>query len=48
MQLAGALQAQKANKGIFITTSRFTDDARNYVSQIGSKIVFIEGSDSPI
>ncbi len=43
MQFAGALQAQKASKGIFITTSRFTDDARNYVSQIGSKIVLIDG-----
>jgi restriction system protein len=43
MQFAGALQAQKANKGIFITTSRFTDDARNYISQIGSKIVLIDG-----
>jgi restriction system protein len=44
MQFAGALQAQKALKGIFITTSRFTDDARNYVSQVGSKIVLIDGS----
>jgi len=43
MQFAGALQAQKATKGIFITTSRFTDEARNYVSQIGSKIVLIDG-----
>jgi restriction system protein len=43
MQFAGALQAQKANKGIFISTSRFTDDARSYVSQIGSKIVLIDG-----
>lgn len=43
MQFAGALQAQKANKGIFITTSRFTEDARSYVSQIGSKIVLIDG-----
>jgi restriction system protein len=43
MQFAGALQAQKANKGIFITTSKFTDDARSYVSQIGSKIVLIDG-----
>ena len=43
MQFAGALQAQKANKGIFITTSRFTDDARSYISQIGSKIVLIDG-----
>lgn len=43
MQFAGALQAQKATKGIFITTSRFTDDARSCVSQIGSKIVLIDG-----
>ena len=43
MQFAGALQAQKASKGIFITTSRFTDDARSYVSQIGSKIVLVDG-----
>jgi restriction system protein len=43
MQFAEALQAQKTNKGIFITTSRFTEDARNYVSQIGSKIVLIDG-----
>lgn len=42
MQFAGALQAQRANKGIFITTSRFTDDARSYVSQIGNKIVLID------
>ncbi len=43
MQFVGALQAQRANKGIFITTSRFTDDARKYVSQISSKIVLIDG-----
>jgi restriction system protein len=43
MQFAGALQAQKANKGIFITTSRFTDESRSYVAQIGSKIVLIDG-----
>lgn len=43
MQFAGALQAQRANKGIFITTSRFTDDARSYVSQIGIKIVLVDG-----
>jgi restriction system protein len=43
MQFSGALQAQKASKGIFITTSRFTDDAKIFVSQIGSKIVLIDG-----
>lgn len=45
MQFAGALQAQKASKGIFITTSRFTEDARSYVSKIGSKIVLIDGNE---
>ena len=45
MQFAGALQGQKAAKGIFITTTRFTEDARNYVSQIGSKIVPIDGNE---
>lgn len=45
MQFVGALQAQKATKGIFITTSRFTDDARRYVLQIGSKIVLIDGDE---
>ena len=43
MQFAGALQGQRANKGIFITTSRFTDEAIKYVSTIGSKIVLIDG-----
>jgi len=42
-QFAGALQGQRANKGIFITTSTFTDAARKYVAQIGSKIVLIDG-----
>jgi len=43
MQFAGALQMKKATKGIFITTSRFTDDARRSVAQIGVKIVLIDG-----
>jgi restriction system protein len=43
MQFVGALQAQRANKGIFITTSRFTDEARNYVSGISSRIILIDG-----
>lgn len=43
MQFAGALQAQRATKGIFITTSKFTDDAKRYITQINSKIVLIDG-----
>jgi len=42
-QFAGALAGQKANKGIFITTSRFTQEAIDYVKQITSKIVLIDG-----
>ena len=42
-QFAGALQGQRANKGIFITTSRFTREALEFVSQIGSKIVLVDG-----
>lgn len=42
-QFAGALQGQRANKGIFITTSYFTDEAVEYAAKIGSKIVLIDG-----
>lgn len=42
-KFAGALQGRRARKGVFITTSRFTDDAREFVSKIESKIVLIDG-----
>ncbi len=42
-KFAGALQGQRARKGIFITTSDFTQAARDYVSRIDSKIVLIDG-----
>jgi restriction system protein len=42
-KFAGALQGQRARKGIFITTSDFTQSARGYVSRIDSKIVLIDG-----
>ena len=42
-KFAGALQAQRAKKGIFITTSNFTKDAEDYVRNIESKIVLIDG-----
>ncbi len=42
-KFAGALQGQRARKGIFITTSRFSAAAREYVSRIDSKIVLIDG-----
>jgi restriction system protein len=39
----GALTVKRAKKGIFITTSRFTDDARNFVANIDMKVVLIDG-----
>lgn len=43
-KFAGALQGQRARKGIFITTSNFTKDATEYVSRIESKIILVDGS----
>lgn len=42
-KFAGALQGQRARKGIFITTSGFSRDAREYVNNIESKIILIDG-----
>jgi len=42
-KFAGALQGQRARKGIFITTSYFTKDALDYVENIDSKIILIDG-----
>jgi restriction system protein len=42
-QFAGALQGQRANKGVFITTSTFTAEAKEFVKHLGSKIVLIDG-----
>lgn len=42
-KFAGALQGQRARKGIFITTSDFSRDAQDYASRIESKIVLIDG-----
>jgi restriction system protein len=43
-KFAGALQGQRAKKGIFITTSNFSVDAVEYVSRIESKIILIDGA----
>jgi restriction system protein len=42
-KFAGALQGQRARKGIFITTSDFSKDAVQYVNNIDSKIILIDG-----
>lgn len=42
-KFVGALSGQRARKGVFITTSRFTADATEYVSMIETKVVLIDG-----
>jgi restriction system protein len=42
-KFVGALQGQRAKKGIFITTSSFTQDAVHYASMIENKVVLIDG-----
>ncbi|MEK7092271.1 MAG: restriction endonuclease, partial [Patescibacteria group bacterium] len=39
----GSLVGQKANKGVFITTSAFTKDALEYVKTITHKVILIDG-----
>lgn len=42
-KFVGALAGKNAHKGIFITTSTFSDDAYNYVKNIQQKVVLIDG-----
>lgn len=42
-RFAGALQGQRARKGIFITTSTFTADAVSYARGLQTTIVLIDG-----
>ncbi len=40
----GALHGKNANKGVFITTSNFSNDAKEYVKNIsGIKIILVDG-----
>lgn len=43
-KFVGALQGQRARKGVFITTSTFTADALDYASRIDTKVVLIDGN----
>ena len=42
-KFAGALLGKKAKKGIFITNSNFTNEAREYVTDIDAKIILLDG-----
>ncbi len=43
-KFAGALQGNRARKGIFITTSSFTREAVEYATLIDTKIILIDGT----
>ena len=42
-KFVGALQGQRAKKGVFITTSSYTADAADYATRIDTKVVLIDG-----
>ena len=42
-KFVGALQGQRARKGVFITTSTYTADAVDYVARIDTKVILIDG-----
>jgi restriction system protein len=43
-QFAGALQGQRARKGVVITTSAFTREAMEYAAGLQSTIILIDGT----
>src|ERR1700687_5812311 len=40
---AGSLEGERARKGIFLTTSTYSNEAREYVKRIEKKIVLVDG-----
>lgn len=42
-EFAGSLEGHRAKKGVLITTSRFSQDAKDYVERIEKKIVLVDG-----
>lgn len=42
-KFAGSLDGQRARKGVFITTSSFSEGAKDYVQMIDKKIILIDG-----
>ena len=43
-RFAGALQGRRARKGVFITTSSFSREARDYADNIDTKVILIAGT----
>jgi len=44
-KFAGALQGMNAVKGVFITTSNFSNNAKDYAESITSKVILINGEE---
>lgn len=44
-KFVGALHGKRAKKGVFITTGKFSADARDYVQNIDPKVVLIDGKE---
>jgi restriction system protein len=44
-QFAGALVGQAASKGVFVTTSSFTKQAKDYAEKVPQRIVLIDGAE---
>lgn len=42
-EFAGSLEGHRARKGVLITTSKFSQDAKDYVGRIEKKIVLVDG-----
>ncbi len=44
-RFAGSLDAKGATKGIFVTTSTYSQGARDFVNHITKRIVLIDGAE---
>lgn len=44
-EFVGALHGAQADRGIFITTSRFTQEATTYADRVAARVVLIDGAD---
>ncbi len=43
-RFAGALQGQRAGKGVFITTSNYSREALEYVNLISTRLILVDGA----
>ena len=42
-KFVGAVHGQNASRGVFITTSSFTNEAKEYAKNINSNIILVDG-----